>query len=211
MAWTTGVGSVRTVCRAAICPCHAPAGGIPFFVAALKDVAPERRTRVVLRELGVALVVMITFLPVGEPLLGLLHVSGSALNISGGAILFLIALRMVFPAPERSLQEEIAGEPFVVPLAIPYLAGPSLLATELLLVTQEPTRWVEWLIALVAAWLVTSAILLLGSKLSVLRGPRGLIAMARLTGMVLVAIAVQMFLTGVKLFVRGLAESSHEP
>jgi MarC family membrane protein len=182
-----------------------PVGNIPFFLSTLKEVDPARRTRVILRELVIAYLVMVLFLFLGESLLGLLQISGPALSIAGGVILFLIALRMVFPTPERSMQEELVGEPFVVPLAIPYVAGPSLLATELLLMSQDPGRWPEWLLALTAAWLVSACVVLLGSKLSALLGQRGLIAMERLTGMVLVAIAVQMFLTGVTRFVREIA------
>lgn len=179
-----------------------PVGNIPFFLSTLKEVDPARRTRVILRELVIAYLVMVIFLFLGESLLGLLQISGPALSIAGGVILFLIALRMVFPTPERSMQEELSGEPFVVPLAIPYVAGPSLLATELLLMSQDPGRWPEWLVALTAAWLVSAFVVLLGSKLSAVLGQRGLIAMERLTGMVLVAIAVQMFLSGVTRFVR---------
>src|SRR5947209_1223025 len=132
-----------------------PLGNIPFFLSALKDVAPARRTFVLLRELLVALSVMVAFLFAGQSLLGLLHISEPALTIAGGVILFLIALRMVFPSPEKSMQEELAGEPFIVPLAIPYVAGPSLLAAELLLMSREPARWPEWLMALTLAWLAS--------------------------------------------------------
>jgi MarC family membrane protein len=181
-----------------------PLGNIPFFLSTLKEVDPARRTFVLLRELLIAYAVMAVFLFAGEALLSLLNISGPALTISGGVILFLIALRMVFPSPEKSMREEVAGEPFIVPLAIPYVAGPSLLATELLLMSQQPGRWPEWLGALTLAWLGTAVIVLLGSKLSALLGQRGLIALERLTGMVLVAIAVQMFLSGLTSFINAL-------
>src|SRR5262249_6303489 len=175
-----------------------PPGNIPFFLSAMKQVEPGRQTRVLLRELLIAYGVMGLFLFGGQSLLSLLHISEPALTIAGGVILFLIALRMVFPSPERSMHEEIAGEPFIVPLAIPYVAGPSLLAAELLLMSREPDRWPEWLIALSLAWLGTAIILLLGSRLSSYLGQRGLIALERLTGMILVAVAIQMFLAGVQ-------------
>jgi multiple antibiotic resistance protein len=175
-----------------------PLGNIPFFLAALKPVAPERMTRVIARELLIAYAVMVAFLFAGGPVLGLLHISEPALTIAGGVILFLIALRMVFPSAERSMQEEVDGEPFIVPLAIPYVAGPSVLAAELLLVSKEPDRRKEWLAALTVAWAATAVIVLLGSRLRHILGRRGLIAMERLMGMVLVAVAVQMFLSGVE-------------
>jgi small neutral amino acid transporter SnatA (MarC family) len=154
----------------------------------------------VVRELLVAYAVMVAFLFIGKPALGLLHISEPALTIAGGLILFLIALRMVFPSPDRP-GEEVIGEPLVVPLAVPYIAGPSLLASELLLVSREPDRWADWLVALTAAWAVTAVVVLAGSRLAARLGPRGFVALERLTGMVLVAVAVQMFLTGVERFV----------
>jgi small neutral amino acid transporter SnatA (MarC family) len=153
---------------------------------------------VVIRELLIAYAVMVAFLFAGAQLLRLLAVTEPALTIAGGVVLFLIALRMVFPSPERSLHEKIEGEPFIVPLAIPYVAGPSTLATEVLLMSREPGRWPEWLLALTIAWLATAIIIALGSRLSRFLGQRGLVAMERLMGMVLVAVAIQQFLTGVK-------------
>ena len=184
-----------------------PLGNIPFFFAALKPVPPARRGRVIVRELLIAYTVMVAFLFAGQSLLGLLHISEPALTIAGGVILFLIALRMVFPSPEKSMQEELGGEPFIVPLAIPYVAGPSLLAAELLLMSREPERWPEWLLALTLAWLASAVIIMLGSRLSAYLGQRGLVALERLTGMILVAIAIQMFLTGVERFVGGLQKA----
>src|SRR5262245_65151333 len=115
-----------------------PLGNIPFFLASLQQVDPVRQSRVVTRELVIAYGVMVVFLFAGQSLLGMLHISEPALTIAGGVILFLIALRMVFPSPEKSMQEDVDGEPFIVPLAIPYVAGPSVLATELLLMSREP-------------------------------------------------------------------------
>lgn len=173
-----------------------PFGNVPFFVAALKDVNPARRRRVIVRELLIAYAVMVAFLFVGQPFLRVVGISGPALTIAGGVILFLIALRMVFPIRGRTAQEEIEGEPFIVPLAIPYVAGPSVLAVELLLMSEEPTRWPVWLLAISAAWAGTSIVVLFGSQVAERLGSRGLIAIERLMGMILVAIAIQMFLTG---------------
>jgi multiple antibiotic resistance protein len=174
-----------------------PLGNIPAFLSALKDVAPARQPRIVIRELLIALAIMIVFLFAGQVVLGLFHISESALTIAGGVILFLIALRMVFPSADRA-SEDITGEPFIVPLAIPFVAGPSLLATELLLMSREPERWRDWLLALAGAWLATAIILMLASRLRAFLSQKGLVAMERLMGMVLVAIAVQMFLSGIE-------------
>jgi MarC family membrane protein len=184
-----------------------PLGNIPFFLAALKPVEPARQSRVVLRELLIAFGVMVAFLFLGRPLISLLGISEPALTIAGGVILFLIALRMVFPSPDRSMHEGVEGEPFVVPLAIPYVAGPSVLATELLLMSKEPGRWPTWLTALTLAWAATAVIVILGSRLRAYLGPRGLIASERLMGMVLVAIAIQMFLSGVERYIGQLPKA----
>ena len=173
-----------------------PFGNVPFFVAALKEVEPARRKHVIVRELLIAYVVMVAFLFAGQPLLQVLGISGPALTIAGGVILFLIALRMVFPMRGRTSQEDIEGEPFIVPLAIPYVAGPSVLAVELLLMSDEPTRWPVWLLAITAAWAGTAVVVLFGNQVAERLGSRGLIAIERLMGMILVAIAIQMFLTG---------------
>lgn len=174
-----------------------PLGNVPFFLSALRNVDPARRNLVVLRELLIALAILVMFLFTGRYVLDLLRISDPALTTAGGVILFLIALRMIFPTPERPLQEDIAGEPFIVPLAIPYVAGPSALATELLLASKEPERWPTWLAALLLAWLVTSIILFFGSQLGHVLGRRGLIAMERLMGMVLITVAVQMVMSGI--------------
>lgn len=173
-----------------------PLGNVPLFFTALKHVSPERQSRVVLRELLIALVILVAFLFLGQYLLGLLHISDPALTIAGGVILFLIALRMIFPSPDKPLQEDLEGEPFIVPLAIPYVAGPSALATELLLMSREPYRWPDWLLALCLAWLVSSVVIYFASKLQRFLGQRGLIAIERLMGMVLITVSIQMLLTG---------------
>ncbi len=177
-----------------------PFGNVPFFVSALKDVEPTRRRAVIVRELLIAYFVMVVFLFAGEPFLRILGISGPALTIAGGVILFLIALKMVFPVRGRSLQEELQGEPFIVPLAIPYIAGPSVLAVEMLLMSDEPGRWPVWLIAVTVAWAGTALVVLFGSQVAERLGPRGLVAIERLMGMILVAIAIQMFLTGADLY-----------
>lgn len=180
-----------------------PFGNIPFFIAALQSVDRERHLRIIVRELLIALAVLVVFLLGGQYLLRLLHVSEPALSAAGGTVLFLIAIRMVFPRPGGAAAEELSGEPFVVPLAIPYVAGPSALASVLLIMNQEPSRWREWLLALFLAWLLTGAIILLSSALARHLGKRVLIAIERLMGMLLVALAIQMLMTGIRQFWQG--------
>ena len=180
-----------------------PVGNVPFFLTALKDVDPARHMRVVARELLVALAVLVAFLFAGPVTLRAIHISQPSLTVAGGIILFLIALRMVFPSP-KTASETVEGEPFIVPLAIPLVAGPSAMAALIMISSQEPERRLEWLTALVLAWLLSSAIILGASRLKDVLGQRGLIAVERLMGMVLVAVAVQMLMPGVAQFVETL-------
>ncbi len=175
-----------------------PVGNIPLFLVALQSVPPARRTRVVVRELVIALGILLLFLFAGQHLLRLLDISEPALRLAGGIVLFLIALRLVFPDTDHTLHEQLDGEPLVVPLAVPYVAGPSAMATVLLMTSQDPARWPEWLAAVTGAWLASAVILILGSQLSRFLGRRGLIAIERLMGMLLVVLAVQMFLGGLQ-------------
>jgi multiple antibiotic resistance protein len=179
-----------------------PFGNIPFFIAALQNVPRERHKRVIVRELVIALFVLVVFLFAGEHILRALHISEPALRAAGGTVLFLIAIRMVFPRPGASVGEELTGEPFIVPLAIPYVAGPSALASVLLIMNQEPERWPEWLAAVVIAWLLTGLIILTSSVLAKRLGKRVLIAIERLMGMLLVALAIQMLMTGIRQFMQ---------
>jgi MarC family membrane protein len=183
-----------------------PLGNIPIFLSVLDDVTPERRTRVLIRELLLALVVLVLFLFFGQYLLGFLQLSEHSIRIAGGIILFLIALKMVFPV-RRSMHdtEVLQGEPLLVPLAIPLVAGPSAMAVVMLMASNDPSRMAEWLIALFAAWLLSSLILVSATGLKRFLGRRGLIAMERLMGMLLIALAVQMLLEGISAYIKGLA------
>ncbi|HLS48209.1 MAG TPA: MarC family protein [Gemmatimonadales bacterium] len=174
-----------------------PLGNVPLFLAALRHVDPARIRAIIVRELLIALAILVIFLFLGRYLLEVLRVSPAALTAGGGVILLLIALRMIFPSSERPLREEVREEPFVVPLAIPYTAGPSTLATELLFMSREPERWPVWLAAVCLAWLATAVILFFASNLRRVLGDRGLTALERLMGMLLVIVAIEMLMQGV--------------
>jgi multiple antibiotic resistance protein len=163
-------------------------------------VDPVRSRFVIIRELLIALAILVVFLFLGRYFLELLRVSPAALTAGGGVILLLIALRMIFPSHERSMREEVQGEPLVVPLAVPYTAGPSMLATELLFMSREPDRWPVWLGAVGLAWLASAVILYFSANLRQLLGERGLTAVERLMGMLLVIVAVEMLMGGIAEF-----------
>ena len=177
-----------------------PLGNIPLFLGVLKDVKPERRRKVLIREVLFAYVFLLAFLFLGSYLLRLLGLQQETISIAGGIILFLIALRMIFPPEKGVLADAPEGEPFIVPLAIPLVAGPSTLAA-LLLLQSGPNSTLELLVALTIAWGLSALILLSSTLLHRLLRQRGLIAMERLMGMLLVMIAVQMFMNGVARFV----------
>lgn len=183
-----------------------PLGNIPIFLSILDKVPPERRRRVLVRELFLALIVLLAFLFCGKYVLGFLGLSEHAIRIAGGIILFLIALKMVFPVSRSAhAQDEDDEEPFLVPLAIPLVAGPSAMAIVMLLATNDPGRMAHWVAAVGIAWLASTLILLSATGLKNFLGRRGLIAMERLMGMVLIALAVQMLLEGVTAFIQASA------
>jgi multiple antibiotic resistance protein len=180
-----------------------PVGNIPVFLSLLRELPPARRRLVLARELLIALVVLFVFLLAGNRVLEVLHLRQESVSIAGGIILFLIGIRMIFPVPEGIFGDTPEGEPFIVPLAIPCIAGPSTMAALLLLGRSEPDRIAQWSIALVAAWLATGAILFSSTLLYRLLGQRVVTASERLMGMLLVAISVQMFLDGVAGYLKG--------
>ena len=178
-----------------------PLGNIPIFVAALRGVPSHRRATVILRECLIAFAILLLFMFAGHRFMDALGLSEVSLQIGGGVILFLIALRMVFPVPEGIFGSSPGGEPFIVPLAIPALAGPSALATVLLLVSRDPGRLFEWIAALAIALSTSAIVLVFAEKLQKRLGERAVIAFERLMGLVLTAIAVEMILKGIRAFV----------
>jgi MarC family membrane protein len=178
-----------------------PVGNIPLFISALGQVEPGRRGRVILRECLTAFTVLLLFVFFGSEILGVLGLSDSALAIAGGVILFLIALRMIFRHPEGIFGNGAGGEPFIVPLATPAIAGPAAIATVMLLVSRAPQRVLEWSLAVTVAMLVTAAVLTAAERIAKLAGEQALVAFERLAGLILTAIAVEMLLRGIEGFV----------
>lgn len=183
-----------------------PIGNIPIFANALKHVPQERRAMVIMREILIAFVLLLTFMFVGESFLRVMNLSELALQIGGGVILFLIALRMVFPPPHVQDAEQWA-EPLIVPLAVPAIAGPSALATVLLLVSQQPEKRLEWIGALCVTMLVSAVVLLSSEWIQRVIGSRLVVAIERLMGLVLVSVSIEMMLRGISTFVTQLAGS----
>ena len=165
-------------------------GNIPLFIAALKKVAPERRKTVLIRELSIALLIMVGFLFMGEWFLKAFGIHGYSLSIAGGIILFIISVKLVFSNESEPKNDPKEDEPFIVPLAIPLVAGPAALSIVMISAAQHP-KWLT-LGAVLVASVINSAILMMSFPLSNLLGKRGLAAIERLTGMILSRLRVNL-------------------
>ena len=173
-----------------------PLGNVPVVLSLLRPLPPKRQRQVLVRELVIALVVLMLFLWFGRHALEVMHLNQESVAIAGGIVLFLIGIRMIFPPAEGIMGELPDGEPFIVPVAVPMIAGPSGMASVMLMGTQYPDRIMDWSLALLIAWVGTAVILLSSTALYKWLGQRVLTAVERLMGMLLVAISVQMFLDG---------------
>ncbi|MEI8235216.1 MAG: MarC family protein [Verrucomicrobiota bacterium] len=181
-----------------------PIGNIPIFLATLRSVPEERRLIVTLRECLLGFLILVLFLLFGQVFLHMLRLSETSLGIAGGIILFLIALRMIFPDSEPIFGVTPGTEPLLFPLAVPTIAGPSALATVLLLVSHNPGEFWTVLAAVAVAMGLSTLILVSSGALARLVGPRVLTASERLMGLILTAVAVEMLLQGIRTFVLSL-------
>jgi MarC family membrane protein len=181
-----------------------PFGNVPLFVTALKDVAPERRPRIVLRECAIAFLLLLVFMFFGRHFLAALQLTDISLRIGGSVILLIIAIRMIFPHPDGVLGRSNGGEPFIVPLAIPALAGPSALATVLLFSSNNLQEVMVHVAALAAVGVVWLAVFLAAERLQKALGEQVMTAFERLMGLILTAMSVEMLLSGVRSFVKTL-------
>lgn len=183
-----------------------PLGSLPIFIPIMRAVPKPRRKLVALREVGIAFGVLFAFMFVGDAFLRLMHLSERSLEVAGGVILLIIAIRMIFGSSgESAYGLEPGREPFIFPLAVPLLAGPSAMATVLLLASRQPDRIWEWIAALTAAMVVSGLTLILADRIRKLLGDSVVSAIEKLMGLVLTAIAVEMVLAGLKrYFIGGL-------
>lgn len=182
-----------------------PIGNVPILTSLLEQTPAHRRRWVLLRECLIALGILLLFLVAGPQLMRLLGLEQPSLSVAGGVVLMLIALRMLFPGKGGVMGEEsLDGEPFIVPIATPLIAGPSAIASVILLHGSSPNWFTNGLIGVGLAWTVTTLVLWFAPLLTRLLGKRMIIAGERLTGMLLTVIAVQMMLGGIELFIKSL-------
>ena len=180
-----------------------PFGSLPIFIPVMRSVAPERRRRVALREVAIAFAVLLVFMLFGEAFLGVMRLSERSLEVAGGVILLMVAIRMIFSQGGAAYGIAEDREPLIFPLAVPLLAGPSAMATVLLLASRQPDRLVEWVAALACAMAVSGAVLLGSDRLRRWLGDSVVSALEKLMGLVLTAIAVEMILAGLKRYFMG--------
>ena len=176
-----------------------PIGNVPVFLSILRNIPIERRRIIIIRELLIALIILLFFMFVGRFILQLLEIEQSSLGITGGIILFIIAIRMIFPGTKPMFSHNEESEPLVVPLAIPMLAGPSAIAAVILFMAQEPNRWIEWTFVVFVASLISGIILISSEALGRKLGNRALTAIERLMGIFLIMVSVDFILDGIKL------------
>ena len=181
-----------------------PLGSLPIFISVLRRIPPERRNAVALREATIAFAVLVAFMLGGQGFLQVMHLSERSLEVAGGVILLLIAIRVVFGGTSDLYADDgQGGEPFIFPLAVPLMAGPSAMATVLLLASRQPERLWHWVGALTVAMAVCTATLLTADRLRKLLGGAVVSAVEKLMGLVLTAIAVEMLLAGTKRYFLG--------
>lgn len=177
-----------------------PIGNISSFLNMVKGIPPKKQRLILIREMLIALLVMVIFNYIGEGIYDLLQISDPAVRLSSGVILFLIAVQILFPnltGIRENLPEE---EPFIIPLAIPLIAGPSVLATIMLYAHMEQSQPVM-LLSILCAWVAALLVLFAAKPLYKMMGDNGLMACEKLMGMVLVLLAIQRFLDGVEQYV----------
>ena len=175
-----------------------PFGSLPIFISVLQGVPPERRACVAVREVVIAFAVLLAFMVGGQAFLSVMRLSERSLEVAGGVILLIIAIRMIFAGGAEVYANDGQREPFIFPLAVPLLAGPSAMATVLLLASRQPDRLGAWVGALTLAMLVSGAVLLTADRLRRLLGESMVSAIEKLMGLVLTAVAVEMILAGLK-------------
>ncbi|WKB55620.1 MarC family protein [Eleftheria terrae] len=175
-----------------------PFGSLPIFISVMRNVAPERRRWVAVREVLLAFGVLLAFMFSGRAFLQLMHLSERSLEVAGGVILLMIAIRMIFATGGSLYAAEDDREPFIFPLAVPLMAGPSAMATVLLLASRQPDRLMEWATALTVVMVVSGAVLLAADRIRRLLGDSVVSAVEKLMGLVLTAISVEMILAGLK-------------
>ena len=175
-----------------------PIGNVAVYLSILKNIEPERKRFIIIRELLFAILILVIFMFLGKYILDILQISESSLGIAGGIMLLTISFKMIFPGKEDLYFHNKDSEPLIVPLAVPLLAGPSAIAAVILMMAQEPSRWPEWFLALIVAWAMSGVILISSETLGRKLGARALTAIEKLMGILLLLVSINMLVEGIK-------------
>jgi multiple antibiotic resistance protein len=177
-----------------------PIGSVPLLLSILKNIDKKRHSTIIIREMLIGLLILVIFLFFGEQFLSLFHLQPQAITIAGGIIFFVIALKMIFPNSDGSdlFSTTKGDEPMVVPIAMPMIAGPAALATLLVLAKTNAEHTGSLFLSLLVAWALAAIVLLFSTKLYRLLKAKGLKALERLMGMLLLILSVQMFIDGIR-------------
>lgn len=176
-----------------------PLGNVAIFLKMLKELDKRKQRWVIFREMLIALGVILFFYFIGDSLLHLLEVDDVSVRLASGIVLFLVAIKILFPSTPSMRESLQMKDPFLVPMAIPMIAGPSMLATVMLFSHLDDLNAIL-LPAILISWFLASGVLLLSPYLQKFLGTNGLLAVERLMGMVLVMLAIQRFMEGIHLF-----------
>jgi len=168
-------------------------GNVPLFLGLLGRYEPEKQRKIIVRELMIALGILLIFNFLGNELLQFLGISQPIMGIAGGVLLFIIALGMIFPRQHAS--DTATHEPLIFPLAMPIVAGPGSITTVMIYAekTMNPLLVGS---AIALAWIPTALLLVASSHIKKFLGEKGLVACERLGGMLISLIAMQMITTG---------------
>ncbi|WP_420341850.1 MarC family protein [Paenirhodobacter sp.] len=185
-----------------------PIGLVPLFIALTRGMSTQARLAVGVRALLVAAGLLTLFGLFGEKLLSTVGISMPAFRISGGVLLFLTALDMLFERRTQRRENQSSAhagdptdDPSVFPLATPLIAGPGALATMVLLAGGPPRGWLrlaEVHLVMLAVLGCVMAMFLIAAPVARLLGRTGMMVMTRLFGMLLAALAIQFILDGLR-------------
>lgn len=175
-----------------------PLGNVAYFIEVLNHIPQKQQKWIIIREMLIALGVMIFFYLLGDIIFDFLELSDASVSLTSGVILFLVAIKIIFPTSKSTrIPPQADREPYIVPLAIPLIAGPAMLATVLFFAHKYG---VEVMGAIVIAWFLASMVLVFSKQLMKSCGRNGLLAIERLMGMILILLAIQRFLEGINSF-----------
>ena len=175
-----------------------PFGNVPLLLTILKDVDKKRKKFIIIRESIFGLIILLTFFFFGEAFLSIFHLETASVTIAGGVIFFVIALKMIFPGEKGNVTLFGSQDPFIVPIAIPLIAGPSALATIMIMTKSYSDHFWALFASVMLAWTASTFILYMSPLLYKILREKGLSALEKLMGMLLLMLAVQMFVDGIR-------------